>query len=108
MLLNSEEVLIKLSNLRAHYIREINLVFAGGGQGIQFIREAIPNQITLESGLNLPIVVAEANNQSSNLRLTIDLARLAVCRGGTTCADDWPNTNPEAHVIGPNDSGPWL
>lgn len=108
MLLNSEEVLIKLANLRSHYIREINLVFAGGGQGIQFIREAIPNIITLESGLNIPIVIAEANNQSSNLRLTIDSARLAVCRGGTTCADDWPNTNPEAHVIGPNDSGPWL
>lgn len=108
MLLSSEEVLVKLVNLRAHYIREINLVFAGGGQGIQFIREAIPKTITLESGLSLPIVVAEANNHSSNLRLTIDLARLAVCRGGTTSADDWPNTNSEAHVIGPNDSGPWL
>jgi len=108
MLLNSEEVLAKLANLRVHYIREINLVFAGGGQGIQFIREAIPKIIALDSGLSLPVVIAEANNQSGNLRLTIDLARLAVCRGGTTCADDWPNTNPEARVIGPNDTGPWL
>lgn len=108
MLLNSEEVLVKLTNLRTHYIREINLVFAGGGQGIQFIREAIPNTIILESGLSLPISVAKENDKTSNLRLTIDLARLAVCRGGTTCADDWPNTNPDAKVIGPNDSGPWL
>ncbi len=108
MLLESEEVLIKLTNLRTHYIREINLVFAGGGQGIQFIRESIPKTITLASGLNLPISVSKENDKTKNLRLTIDMARLAVCRGGTTCADDWPNTNPEAKVIGPNDSGPWL
>ena len=108
MLSQSEEVLLKLFNLRTHYIRDINLVFAGGGNGIKFVREAIPKMIALKSGITIPITVAEASGNSNNLRLTINSARLAVCRGGTTAADDWPNTNPDAHVIGPNDSGPWL
>jgi molecular chaperone DnaK (HSP70) len=105
LLMQSEEVLNKLIDLRTHYIREINLVFAGGGHDIKFIREAIPKKY--ESKVTLPITVSEAKDQL-NLRLSIDSARLAVSRGGTTASDDWPNTNPDARVIGPNDSGPWF
>jgi len=94
------EVLAQAS-LTIHSIKSIDLIIVGGGFQIGFIREAVPKTIKLTDKFTMKI--NSGSVQGSEIYTAIDEARLAVCRGGTTVADEWPNTNPDSILYGPLD-----
>lgn len=74
----------------SHRVDCINVVFAGGGGNIGFLRQAIGKTAELTNRRSVPIVIRPATSVDRTLPAAIE--RLAVAMGGTTPEDDWPVT----------------
>jgi hypothetical protein len=74
-----------------HSVRAIDVVFAGGGSRIDFLKAAIPDQVPLPGWLPLPFRVSNLEHSRSE-GLPAELERLAVALGGTVDAEYWPRT----------------
>ena len=97
----AKQEIIRQIKLTVHYIRSIDLVIVGGGFQIEFIRSAFPRELQLNEKFSIPIFLC--SQLESGIFTALEEARLAVCKGGTTVADEWPNTNPNAAMYGPLD-----
>ena len=68
-------------------IGHIDVVFAGGGAGIEFLRKALPRSISVKDGRTLAVRVR--TDDRGAVRSATE-GRLAVARGGVTDEDLWP------------------
>lgn len=85
---SSQVWLTASGSIHSSAIEEIDVVLAGGGGGIGFLRAALPARVTVEGGRTLRVRIATNTGVSSR---TATDGRLAVARGGVTPADRWPN-----------------
>jgi hypothetical protein len=74
-----------------HPVERIDVVFAGGGSEIEFLRAAIPQPIAIRS-YRLPVHVQRKPDAPAR-RLPASLERLAVALGATTPRDEWPTSS---------------
>jgi molecular chaperone HscA len=106
MIIEASDQLLSLYDLRVNYIREINLIFAGGGYKLSCIRSSISKFVPLTDEFAIPINITELLDDPRSY-VAMMRARLAVCRGGVAPASHWPNTNREAKIVGSLDFSHW-
>jgi molecular chaperone DnaK (HSP70) len=73
-----------------HEISELDVVFAGGGANLQFLRRIIGNVVNM-GDTKLRSSQTEIHTPE-NFGVDASRARMAVALGGTTRAEDWPKT----------------
>jgi molecular chaperone DnaK (HSP70) len=80
------------AQLRAsnHGISHLDVVFAGGGANLQFLREIVGEVVSM-GDTKLTSSQKEVNTPR-NFGVDASLARMAVALGGTTPAEEWPKT----------------
>lgn len=103
MVYSARDRLEHFLELKLNGVKHIDLVFAGGGYKIDFIRSAIPKSVTLNTW-EIVIKVRENDDKSDPNKAMME-SRLAECRGGGVAPSDWPNTNLESSVLGTMDFG---
>jgi len=77
----SSKTIVGFMDARTHYIRELELVMAGGGASIDFIRKAVEKPFLLD-GKHLPVVITEAEPDGELNLFGAARERMAVALGG--------------------------
>ena len=81
----------------AHRIEHLDVVFAGGGASLGFLRSLVGNVVSMGDAM-LSAAQAEATTPA-NFEVEASRSRMAVALGGTTFAKDWPKTEMQQGVI---------
>ena len=82
--------ILPFTNARLHRAGRIDVVFAGGGSKIGFLRDAIGKSAELTDDSSVPIVIRPTVDGGRTMPASIE--RLAVALGGTTPNRYWPVT----------------
>lgn len=69
-------------------IGQIDVVFAGGGSSIEFLRRALPKRLTVAE--NRPALAVRIRDEGTVAARNASEGRLAVARGGVVDEDLWP------------------
>jgi hypothetical protein len=93
----AEDEIEKQYNLNVNYIRVIDLIFAGGGHQINFIRKAIPSSVSLR---NQKIKIQIQDIDLFPGISLVDYSRLSASLGGSCSCSQWPTINPIAKNYG--------
>lgn len=80
-----------------HGIGHLDVVFAGGGANLAFLRSLVGNVVSM-GNTTLSATQAEATTPD-NFEVEASRGRMAVALGGTTFVKDWPKTEMEQGVI---------
>ena len=73
-----------------HKISHLDVIFAGGGANLQFLRKIIGDFVTMG---DTKLISSQSEIKTpENFGVDASRARMAVALGGTTPAEDWPKT----------------
>ena len=81
----SNKKIVQFMDARTHSVREMELVMAGGGASIDFIRKALKKPLTLRGDhpdKHLPVVITESQSDSELHLFGAGRERMAVALGG--------------------------
>lgn len=80
------------ADMERHPVRRVDVVFAGGGANIEFLRESLGRRAELGDRQSLPIALGKEEWMGPPLPASYE--RLAVALGGTAPKEEWPVTGP--------------
>lgn len=82
---------------KVHGIEHLDVVFAGGGANLGFLRSLIGNVVSMGNA-TLSAKQVEATSPD-NFEVEASRGRMAVALGGTTFARDWPKTQMQDGIV---------
>lgn len=90
-IIDSEDSIYALFNATRNPIKEIDVIFSGGGANIGFLNSVIKDTEIEIKGHKIPIALRKPNSRKYN-NLKAPIERLAVSLGGTLDSEQWPET----------------